>query len=53
MDPTIGNRMMAGRSESECSPKAGGINLELNCVAIVIPVKNCMANMVEWDIGGV
>ena len=31
----------------------GGINLELNCVAMAKSVKNCFAGMVEWDIGSV
>ena len=49
----IGDMRMAGRRESVCGNKAGGINLELNCVAVAIAVENRFTRMVEWEIGSV
>ena len=44
---SIGDRRMTGRCENRCGPKAGGINLELNCVAMAIAENNCFGRMVE------
>ena len=43
----IGDRRMAGRWESGCGPNQGGINSELNCMAMAMAVKHRFGRMAE------
>ena len=49
----IDGRRMVGRWESGCGPNHGGINSELNCVAISMAVKSRFTRTVEWYVGSV
>ena len=43
----IGERRMSGRWESGCGPNQGGINLELNYMAMAMAVNNRFDRIVE------
>ena len=43
----IGDRRMLGRWESGCGPNQGGINSEMNCMAMAMAVKNRFGRIVE------